>query len=121
MLNKILIIDDSVDIQILLRTFLESNGYQIDCASDGAEALHLLNEATTLPDLILIDYQMPNMNGLEFLEQTVNNFRLKKIPTLLMSGEDITFDSKKMTNVINILKKPLSTSTLLEIILDILN
>ena len=60
-----LIVDDSRVIRRVARRILESLDYQVDEASDGAEALALCRSG--LPDAVLLDWNMPVMDGLEFL------------------------------------------------------
>ena len=63
--NKILIVDDEPFNLDLLEQELTELGYAIERASNGAEALQLVDKNS--PDLVLLDYQMPDMNGIEVL------------------------------------------------------
>jgi CheY-like chemotaxis protein len=67
---------------------LAENGFSVLEATDGLEALQVLRTET--PDLILLDLVMPNLGGLEVLEQVKNDGRLASIPVLILSnrGED---------------------------------
>lgn len=82
----ILIVDDSADNRSLLETLFKSNGWLVDTAHDGSDALFHLNESERLPDLILLDLQMPGMNGARFRNKQSRIERLKKIPVIVMSG-----------------------------------
>ena len=62
---------------------LESQGYEVLCAEDGFEGLAALKRS--LPDMIISDLQMPNMNGFEFL--SVVRKRFPAIPVIVISGE----------------------------------
>ncbi len=85
--NKlILVIDDSDDNCTLLETLLRANGWDVYTASDGAEALMILAECSKLPDLILLDLEMPGMNGETFRIEQSRNERIKHIPVVIMSG-----------------------------------
>ena len=64
---RLLIVDDEVHILSALRRSLRREGYEIQTAGSGIEALALLKEAPV--DLILSDHMMPRMNGVEFLRQ----------------------------------------------------
>lgn len=55
-------------------------------AADGLEALEMLEQASRLPDLILLDMQMPGMNGAEFRRNQIQNSRIKNIPVIVMSA-----------------------------------
>ena len=64
--RKILLIDDEPDLLDLIKEILEREGYQIFCASNGADGI-LLNEQEN-PDLIVLDLRMPEMDGIETLQ-----------------------------------------------------
>jgi len=65
--RKVLVIDDTRNIQIMLRDFLESQGFEVEIAGDGVEAFSLIEKLQ--PDLILLDIMMPNMDGYQFISQ----------------------------------------------------
>lgn len=62
MAYRILIVDDEIEVVTMLQSFLQRNGYQVLCALDGAEAI---SQAEGQPDLILLDINMPQMDGIE--------------------------------------------------------
>ena len=62
MAYRILIVDDEIEVVSMLKSFLRRNGYYASCASDGAEAI---SKAAEQPDLILLDINMPQMDGIE--------------------------------------------------------
>jgi two-component system, chemotaxis family, chemotaxis protein CheY len=64
----VLIVDDSPEIQRYLRMLLEVDSHRVETASSGYEALHLLRHGYA-PDVMLLDLQMPQMDGLETLRQ----------------------------------------------------
>lgn len=110
----ILVVDDSVDNQALLTMLLVAKGYKIYCASNGVEALALLKELTHLPDLILLDAQMPIMDGYQFRLAQAQDERIKNIPVVVMTADDYIGLGKKMCYPKKILTKPLNISTLIE-------
>ncbi len=67
--HHIFLVDDEEAVRLILNDLFESRGYRISQAVDGAEALEKLKSTKTedAPDLILADYQMPNLNGVDFL------------------------------------------------------
>ncbi|MCC8394704.1 response regulator [Paraburkholderia sp. MMS20-SJTR3] len=73
-MRSILLVDDEPEILAAWRLILESEGYQVCCASNGAEALACLRDR--IPDLIVTDWMMPVMGGSEFCR------RLKAMPEL---------------------------------------
>jgi len=64
--KRLLIIDDEENMRHMLSSLLNKSGYRVDTASDGADALEMVDQ--TLYDFILCDLKMPNMNGMEFFE-----------------------------------------------------
>lgn len=67
----VLIVDDSPTVRLTLRGWLSEAGYEIQEASDGLEALAALRVATT-PMIVLLDYQMPRLNGFETLSRAAD-------------------------------------------------
>ncbi|MBP1762335.1 MAG: response regulator receiver protein [Firmicutes bacterium] len=63
MKGKILIVDDQKGVRRLLEELFKKEGWDVNVASDGQEAINKVEEG--LPDIILMDVKMPNMNGLE--------------------------------------------------------
>jgi CheY-like chemotaxis protein len=80
---RVLIVDDERRLRELGKMVLETQGYEVRCAEDGFEALAALK--MSLPDMIISDLQMPNMNGFEFLSVVRKRFPL--IPVIVISGE----------------------------------
>ncbi len=82
---KILIVDDTPANIALLSEILENKGYQISAARDGQKALKIAQHI--LPDLILLDIMMPNMNGFETCEQLKNQESTRDIPVIFISAK----------------------------------
>jgi adenylate cyclase len=83
--NKILIVDDEPFNLDLLEQELEDQNYTIERANDGAEALDKV--PSFLPDVILLDYMMPKMNGLEVLRRLRQDPSHKGIPVILLTAK----------------------------------
>ncbi|MEI7895639.1 MAG: response regulator [bacterium] len=83
MRHKILIIDDEQTMRLLLEKFLSKN-YDVVAKKDGKEALEWLEE--NLPDLIISDIQMPNMDGYDFLTMLRKRGFTKHTPVIMLSG-----------------------------------
>ena len=86
--KTILLVDDEPSIRMVLRAVLEHAGYDVEVAEDGYVALHKISEF--LPDLVITDLRMPNMNGFELL--AVLRSRYPEIPTIAISGEFLVHD-----------------------------
>lgn len=83
---RILVVEDS-DVQAIeLKSILESNGYEVTRASSAEGAMDLLNH--DVPDLIVADYQLPNMDGRELTRQLRLNERTRAVPIVLMTSDE---------------------------------
>ncbi len=80
---RILLVDDDPTIRQVGIALLQSKDYEVLCAEDGFEGLAALKRS--LPDIIISDLRMPNMNGFEFL--SVVRRRFPVIPVIVISGE----------------------------------
>lgn len=84
---RVLVVEDEVHIQRLIRLVLEKHGYTVDAASTGEDALkHLTQAASARPDLILLDILMPGIDGLQVLRTVKANALLKDIPVVMLTA-----------------------------------
>lgn len=85
----ILVVDDEEPIQELLKFNLEKEGYQVLIASDGPQALTILEEKH--PDLLVLDIMLPGMSGLEVCNQLRNKPKFADLPVIMLTakGEEI--------------------------------
>ncbi len=119
--KTILIVDDSLDNQTLLDLIFTSKGYDAHCASNGSEALHILKELPSLPDLILLDAQMPVMDGYQFRLEQSKDERIKSIPVVVMTGDTDREMDHNMLNPLGVLIKPLQIKSVINSISLYLN
>lgn len=85
-LEILLIEDDMIETMKLNRTIASLKlNHKITEAKNGEEALRLLEQKDKLPDIILLDLNMPKINGIEFLGVLKNDERLKYIPTIVLT------------------------------------
>ncbi len=107
---RILVVDDERQITRVLRTSLESHGYQVAIAADGLEALRTFE--TFHPDLVITDLSMPNMDGVE-LTQAIR--RLAETPIIVLSvrEQDTTKVAALDAGANDYITKPFSTPELL--------
>ncbi|MHC4126024.1 MAG: response regulator, partial [Planctomycetota bacterium] len=78
--RKVLVVDDEIHIVHVVAIKLRNNGYDVISAQDGAEAFELARE--NKPDIIVTDYQMPVMTGLELVRKLRDNADLKDTPVI---------------------------------------
>jgi two-component system phosphate regulon response regulator PhoB len=84
MAAQILIVEDEPDLQELITVNLKRAGYQVQNALNAQEAKPLLDEA--LPDLILMDWMLPGMSGLDFTRQLRADSRTRSLPIIIVSA-----------------------------------
>jgi threonine synthase len=95
--TSVLIIDDNPNDALLIRRFLEARKkYRVFHASDGWDGLSQARQR--LPDLIICDLTMPNMDGFSVLEELKYDRRTKRIPVIIVSAKDITDEERRRLN-----------------------
>jgi len=109
----ILVVDDDEDVRSFLETILEMDGYQVQTAADGKEALAKVQARA--PDLVITDLMMPEAGGWEVLRglQGGENSRL---PIIVNTARQLDASTEEMiraeANVVEFLHKPISVATL---------
>ncbi len=87
MKKKILSVDDSAIVRLMINKGIVSMGYHCLEASDGQEALELLAREYKEVALILLDWNMPGMNGMDFLTIIKDDTRYREIPVMMVTTE----------------------------------
>jgi two-component system chemotaxis response regulator CheY len=113
--HNLLIVDDSVTMRRIIKNTLQKLGFKnFQEAGNGSEALDVLGKAKDNIDLILLDWNMPEMDGLEFLKVIKSSDEYKEIPILMVTTEaakeDILTALKHGVN--NYVVKPFTPDTL---------
>jgi CheY-like chemotaxis protein len=85
MKNRILVVDDNPDSITIMRSILESRGYEVRAATSGAEALAMIEKER--PDLVLLDIMMPEMIGIEVLQLIKDNAQTGRLPVILVTAK----------------------------------
>jgi CheY-like chemotaxis protein len=86
--RRVLIVDDSEIVARLLREELEAKGFEIQYAPDAEKATSIILKRQTRPDLILLDINMPKVDGGQFCRFVKKNAMFKSIKVIFCSGED---------------------------------
>ena len=89
-MKKILIIDDEIHIVELLKFNLENNGYKVDYSYDGFDGY--LKTKEFQPDLILLDWMLPNISGIELLKKIRSDESLEQIPVIMLTAKNMEED-----------------------------
>lgn len=93
MAKKILVADDEADIIEVVEMLLTSEGYDVIKAHDGAEALELVRDI--VPDLIILDIMMPEIDGVEVCKRMRLMDNIKNIPIVMFSAKLSAIDKKE--------------------------
>jgi PAS domain S-box-containing protein len=86
--RRALVVDDDADLRQRLRGLLEKEGWEVDVAADGREALARL--ANQRPGMILLDLIMPGMDGFEFLAELQQRHEVHSVPIVVLTAKDLT-------------------------------
>jgi chemosensory pili system protein ChpA (sensor histidine kinase/response regulator) len=81
---KVMVVDDSLTVRKITGRLLEREGYQVLAAKDGVEALEQLSE--TVPDVMLVDIEMPRMDGFDLTRNVRADPRLKSVPIIVITS-----------------------------------
>ena len=87
---KILIIDDEIHIVELIRFNLETSGYEVDIAYDGLDGYLKIKE--NKPNLILLDWMLPNISGIDMLKKIRSDKSLSNIPVIMLTTKNMEND-----------------------------
>ena len=109
-----MVVDDDVAIQELCKLVLEDNGYEVETALNGEEALNLYKELMNnkrKPDIVIMDYRMPIMNG---IEATKAILLLDSKARIIFASADATiFEEVAALGVMNVKLKPIDIKSLI--------
>ena len=118
---NILIIDDHDAVRLLLGLTLK-NRFDVITKKDGMEGMAWLS-AGNIPDLIMLDMQMPRLNGLEFLKQIRTSGMFREIPVILVSANENEYEITQSfgLGIVDFIRKPFNPIKLKEKVDNILN
>ncbi|MDT3777366.1 response regulator [Nitrospira sp. MA-1] len=117
---SILVVDDSVECRMILRIAIEREGYRCVEAADGVAALRVFQERTI--DFIITDFEMPHMNGCEFLE-VLSRAAISRPPAVMITGnlEDSVRIRAMQAGALAVLSKPFEQKRILEMVRDVVH
>lgn len=112
--KSILVVDDSLTVRKLISGKLEKSGHAVVCAADGDEAVKALERFN--PDLVLLDIEMPKMDGYQVCKLIRGRASTKDVPVIMISGKDGFFDKVrgKMAGATDHISKPFGPETLMK-------
>jgi DNA-binding response OmpR family regulator len=111
-MKKILIVDDDRGFVRMLGAFLHKEGYDVVAAHDGEQAFRKVREA--LPDLVILDIVMPNVNGYAFVQDVKKIPGAAEVPVIVLTCKDRLEDLFRVEGVKEYIVKPFDHAGLLE-------
>ncbi|MEC1178977.1 response regulator [Metasolibacillus meyeri] len=117
---KILVVDDEEILRMLIRDTLEDMGYEIDEAEDGQDALQKL--ARESYDVMLLDYMMPNLTGIEVIERLPQQIK-EQLTIIMLTAKSQESDKQRVLDkgVDYFMSKPFSPMKLAELVEEALH
>jgi DNA-binding response OmpR family regulator len=119
--ETVLVIDDSPTILKVVQLVLTKAGFEVETAADGEAGLDAARGKT--PDMILLDFVMPRMNGYQFCREMANDTGLKDIPIVLMSakGDQVGERFVKVMGIVDYITKPFSPEAITAVVQHSIN
>lgn len=117
-MSKILVVDDDPTLVDFLKLLLESEGYDTFEAYDGRDALAQIEKVE--PELVLLDYMMPNMHGLDVLRNVKENYRSSFVVMLTGKGSEQVAVECMKAGAADYLMKPFDNENLLTVVRNVL-
>ena len=113
MKQKVLVVEDDKDIQEIIEYNFTREGYEVITCSDGEDALDLIRHET--PDLVILDWMLPNLSGSEILRQVRSSKKIRKIPIIMLTARTEEIDKLKAfdTGADDYITKPFSNAELI--------
>lgn len=117
----VMVVDDSVTVRKVTSRFLERQGMEVVLAKDGVDAITQLNEIERVPDVMLLDIEMPRMDGFEVATRIRHTSRLEKLPIIMITSRtgDKHRERALSLGVDRYMGKPFQESELLETIIEL--
>jgi len=118
--KKILVADDESHILHVVSLKLRNAGFDVVTASDGQEALEMAQSER--PDLLITDYHMPQLSGLELCQKLKEDPTTAKIPAIMLTARGYQLDPKdtEQSGILRMLSKPFSPRQLLSTVNEVL-
>lgn len=114
MSHKVLVVDDEAHIVQVLSLKLRNAGYEVITATDGEEGFEIAT--TNTPDLVITDFQMPYMTGLELCQAMAQHELTRHIPVILLTARGYALDDADLAvgNIKDVLSKPFSPRAIVQ-------
>ena len=116
---EILVVDDDPMIRMLINEFLKASGYTVELATGGGECLEKLATGYR-PTLIILDLQMPELDGNETLARLRNDTNTKSIPVIMLSANVDNCSNSEDLKADGYIEKPFQMGQFLAVVREVL-
>lgn len=118
--KKVLVADDESHILSVVSLKLRNAGFEVICAHDGDEAFEMA--VSEKPDLLITDYHMPGLSGLEVCQRLRETADMKSLPAIMLSarGYHLTESELQQSGISQMISKPFSPRQLLATVNEVL-
>lgn len=114
---RVLVVDDDLDTRLLFAWMLRDEGYDVALAADGYEAIALARERR--PDVVLLDYMMPRLDGAGFCEIAEREEALSGVPIVLVTAAPEAACDAGEPKVAEVLRKPVTPDKLVQVVQEL--
>ena len=120
---KVIVADDSMLTRKIVVKYLEPLGYSMIQAANGGEVIEFLQSEQSLPDLILMDWNMPVLDGFQVLQMLGKDNRYREIPVIMLTSEsdDTNRNQALEAGARGYITKPFTSDDLMQAVNDTLN
>ena len=112
----VMVVDDDADIRDAVADVLADEGYPVEMAGNGREALNALTARRSKPGLILLDLMMPELDGWGLMAELEKHPELSSIPIIVFSAQGVSAETVESLRVCGFLRKPLRLQDLLDVV-----
>jgi CheY-like chemotaxis protein len=112
---RVLVVDDDEGVRVIFMRHLTAGGFDVVTVPGGAEGLRVLRDEGNF-SLVLLDLTMPEMNGLEFRRQQVEDERISGIPVVIVTGMPVAAEDRDQLQAVDYLAKPVGRDDLIRVV-----
>ena len=117
MTTSVLIVDDDTDVRQALSELLRDEGYRVEGAADGRDALAKLRQGLRPALEILLDLMMPGMNGWDFRQAQLDNPELRDLPVVVVTASGRNPDDiRTQLGPVEVVAKPIQPTDLIDLV-----
>jgi len=113
--GRVLVVDDDEGVRVIFSRHLTTAGFDVVAVPGAAEGLRVLRDEGNIA-LVLLDFQMPEMNGLEFRKQQLADARISGIPVVIVTGSAIAAEDRERLQAVDHLAKPVGRDELIRVV-----